>query len=457
MRLSFYGAAGEVTGSCSLLETDHKKILIDCGAFQGGDFVEERNNDPFVFDASKLSAVIVTHAHLDHIGRLPMLIRGGYGGFIYATPPTVDLVRLVLEDALDVMAYNNKKYGSPILYTSEDVNQTMSQFKAVDYYEKYNLSLPGEKTGDYLMFYDAGHIFGSAFVEVGLEKKKIVFSGDLGNVKVPILRDTDKLPSGIDLLICESTYGGRLHESVSDREGVIKDIIKNAMSRNGVLLVPAFSVERTQEILYDLNNLIESKRELSGSMPIFLDSPLAIEATGVFNRHTKYFDEEAKRHILTDDDLFNFPGLTICRTKEESMKINGTRGPKIIIAGAGMMNGGRILHHAMRYLSDPNTTLFFTGFQAPHTLGRKILEGESPVNIFGQSVSVKARVEYKDVMSGHADRSRLFDWVRNNGRPPKRVILNHGDPEQSKILQDEILAKLKVPVSVASPDEGVDI
>ncbi len=454
MKLSFFGAAKEVTGSCSLLETNTSGVLIDCGAFQGGDFVEERNNDPFVFEAEKLSAVIITHAHLDHIGRLPMLIKSNYNGFIYATPPTIELIKIVLEDAHDVMVHNSKKYGSPVLYSLDDVAKVIEQCKSVDYYEEKFIS---EQKDLSFKFYEAGHIFGSAFVEIKTEGKKIIFSGDFGNINVPILRDSDDLPSDVDVLICESTYGNREHDNRLNRQDAIMDIVKRAMERGGTLMMPAFSVERTQEIMYDLNELIDHRNELPKNIPIFLDSPLAIEATEVFGRHVNYFDKDAKKFIFSGDDLFNFSGLKICYSREESKNINSVKGPKIIIAGAGMMNGGRIQHHALRYLFEPNSTIFFTGFQAFRTLGRKILEGNSPVNILGHSVDVKCHVEYVDVLSAHADKNRLFEWVSNKGNAPKKIFLNHGDIEQIEPFAERIKNELKIEVYPATPEEVYNI
>ncbi len=455
MNISFHGAAGEVTGSATLLETESTKILVDCGLFQGGDFAENRNEESFSFDPSLLTAVIITHAHLDHIGRLPLLIKGGYEGPVYATPPTVDLIKIVLEDAYSVMEYNNKKLGSPILYSLDDVNETVASLKSVDYYE--TTSIDDKGSGISFRFYEAGHVFGSAFIEMMVEGKKIVFSGDVGNVKVPILRDADKLPDSIDLLICESTYGDRLHETRFNRKDIIKKVIKDAVSRGGTILIPAFSVERTQEILYDLNELIDFDKVLPSNLPIFLDSPLAINATAIFNQHTKYFDEEAKKFLFTGDDLFHFKGLTVCYTADQSKKINSVRGQKIIIAGAGMMNGGRILHHALRYLSDPKTTLFFTGFQAPHTLGRRILEGESYVKIFREKVPVKCSIVYHDVMSAHADSARLLEWIKNNGSAPHAVCLNHGDPEQGEPLARKLTTEFGIKTSLANRKKTIEL
>lgn len=454
MRISFHGAAGEVTGSATLLETGETKLLIDCGVFQGGDFVEKRNVEPFMFNPKALTAVVVTHAHLDHVGRLPLLIQGGYQGLIFATPPTVDLIKLVLEDAHNVMLYNHKKVGSPVLYTLEDVAETIAHLKNIDYYEETFLTAADKVS---FKFYDAGHVFGSAFVEVSAENKKLVFSGDVGNVKVPILRDTDKLPDDVDFLVCESTYGDRMHETKFNRKEIIKKVILESVRRGGVIMIPAFSVERTQEILYDLNDLIDFDKALPENLPIFLDSPLAINATGVFNHHTKYFDEEAMKFLFTGDDIFRFKGLSVCYSAEESKKINSVPGQKIIIAGAGMMNGGRILHHALRYLSDPKTTLFFTGYQAPNTIGRRILEGESSVKIFKEHISVKCSVVYYDVMSAHADRARLYNWIKNDGSAPKKICLNHGETQQAEPLARRLRNELGVEAFVANSKQTIDL
>jgi metallo-beta-lactamase family protein len=453
MKLSFFGAAGEVTGSCNLLEEGNVKILVDCGMFQGGDFVEDRNADPFAFDASSLAAVFVTHAHLDHIGRLPLLVKRGFSGQIFATPPTIEIVKLILEDTCEIMEYNARKFGRQILYNLDDVAKVIGMMRQVDYYEDFDL--PASKTT--FKFHDAGHIFGSAFLEINLAGKKIVFSGDLGNVNVPILRDTDALPKDIDLLVCESTYGDRTHGTGVDRKSAIKDIIKSSLSRGGTLMIPAFSVERTQEILYDLNDLIDRDKVLPSNIPIFLDSPLAISATEVFSHYTKYFDEEAESYIRSGDDLFQFGGLKMTRSRDESKRINTVIGQKIIIAGAGMMNGGRIQHHALRYLSDERNTLFFTGFQAMHTPGRKILDGASHVDILGEHVAVRCHIEFIDVLSGHADKIKLFDWIKNNGATPKHVVLNHGEPEQSGPLAEKIKSELGVKVVVADPEEAVEV
>lgn len=452
MQLTFLGGAGEVTGSCSLLEVNNHKILIDCGMFQGNEFSAAKNYDPLPFNPQELHAVLVTHAHLDHVGRLPLLIKGGFTGPIYTTPATAKLAILILEDALEVMTYDNYKTGKPVLYTSGDIAAVANQFKTVDYYTTVNLNKGVGKKKIMVNFFDSGHIFGAAFISIEGEGKKIVFSGDVGNIHVPILRNTDALPTSFDALVCESTYGDRLHENSENRQEILKQLITEGLSRGGVLLIPSFSLERTQELLYSLNDLIIRKHELA-SIPIFLDSPLAIDALRVYREYPEYYDDEAERFFKRGEDLFEFPGLVLCPTREESKKINHTPGPKVIIAGAGMMNGGRILHHALRYLSDERNMLLITGFQAEGTLGRQILEGESPVKVMDEWVQVKCRVKAIGALSAHADQKKLLHWIQ--GSKVGKVYLNHGEPSSSKVLAEYIQNDLNIKAEVA--EEGMKV
>jgi len=454
MHITFCGAAREVTGSCNLLQADGLNILVDCGMFQGGAEHEVKNFHPLSFNPTEINAVIVTHAHLDHVGRLPLLIKGGYTGYFYATPATIELAELILEDTLHIMTYNNEKLGTPILYSSQDIAGVMSQFKPLDYHEL--LVLPG-KTGEVkIEFYDAGHIFGSVFVVIEAEGKRVVFSGDIGNVQVPILKETESLPSDVDILICESTYGDRLHESSEKRQEIIEKMVSKAVTEGGVLMIPSFSLERTQELIYDLNDLIDRKHHLE-RVPIFLDSPLAIGATKVYRKYVKYYDEEAKRLVDSGDELFEFPGLTMCDTKEESMRINQVPSPKIVIAGAGMMNGGRIVHHARRYLSDERSTLLIIGYQASGTLGRRILEGESPVNIFGEQVPVRCRIDAIGALSAHGDQKKLVEWIGSGKVPPKQVYLNHGEPLASEALVEKLNETYSLKVGIANFDLTIEV
>ncbi len=444
MQLAFYGAAGEVTGSCNMITTGNKKFLVDCGMFQGNQFNEDKNRDPFLFNPAGLSGVVVTHAHLDHVGRLPLLVKNGYEGKFYATPPTVELTELILDDALQIMLYNQRHFGAPVLYDSTDIAKVMERFKAVDYYEKFPLTPEVTVT-----FYDAGHIFGSAYVEIEAEGKRVVFSGDIGNINVPILRDTDTLPGGVDVLVCESTYGDRLHETAFRRQEILENLITSAIGRGGALMIPSFSLERTQELIYDLNDLVDRKHLLP-RVPIFLDSPLAIKATKVYLKYPQYYDTEATSLFKSGDELFQFPGLVMTETKEESKKINQTPGAKIIIAGAGMMNGGRIVHHAMRYLSDERNTLLIVGYQAQNTLGRKILNGQSPVEIMGEKIPVRCHVKAIGALSAHGDQNKLLDWIGGGTSVPKQVLLTHGEPAAAEALAKRLAGDLGVQAVPAS-------
>ncbi len=447
MQLSFYGAAGEVTGSCNMFTVEGKKFLVDCGMFQGAQFNEEKNKEPFPFNPAELSGVIVTHAHLDHVGRLPLLVKNGYEGSFFATPPTAELTELLLQDALHIMLYNHSHGGPPVLYESTDIANVMERFKTVDYKEKTKLS-----PEVFFTLHDVGHIFGSAFVEVEAEGKKIVFSGDVGNANVPILKDTEVLPTDIDALVCESTYGNRLHETVTERSEILVELISKAIARGGTLMIPSFSFERTQELIYELNNLVDRKKLLP-RVPIFLDSPLAIKATRVYLKYPQYYDREAEALRKSGDDLFDFPGLVITETPEESKKINHTPGPKIVIAGSGMMNGGRILHHALRYLSDEKSTLLIIGYQSEGTLGRKIQDGQSPVEVMGEKVQVHCQVKSIGALSAHADQEKLLSWIGK--AKPKKVLLNHGEKSVSEILAKKLQEDFDI--DAAPADFGTEI
>lgn len=454
MHITFYGAAKEVTGSCSLLNAAGLNVLVDCGMFQGGPEYESKNFDPLAFNPKDINAVIVTHAHLDHVGRLPLLIRGGFTGYFYATPATIELAELILEDTLQIMIYNNEKTGSPILFDKTDIAAVMTQFKAVDYHEPFVLS--GKDGEIKIEFYDAGHIFGSVFAVIDAEGKRVVFSGDIGNVNVPILRETESLPSNIDLLVCESTYGDRLHETNEKRQEVIERMVSNAISHGGVLMIPSFSLERTQELIYDLNDLIDRKKELP-RVPIFLDSPLAIGATKVYRKYVNYYDEKARKLVENGDDLFEFPGLTMCETKEESIRINQVPAPKMVIAGAGMMTGGRIIHHAKRYLSDDKSTLLIIGYQAAGTLGRRILEGESPVMIYGEQIPVRCHIDAVGALSAHGDQKKLLDWIGGGNTLPKKVCLNHGEPLAAEGLAERVKEEFGIDAAIAGLGMSVEV
>lgn len=444
MQISFWGGAHEVTGSCSQVTTGSYNILVDCGMFQGANNNELKNEEPLVFSPANITHVLITHAHLDHVGRLPILVKEGYTGFFYGTAPTLDLAQLVMEDAFRIMRHNHEREDRELLYTEEDVQGVVDRFKRTDYHKPVTLEQGTEKSVT-VEFHDAGHIMGSSFIEINTEGKKIVFSGDIGNINMPIVRETDPLPKNLDLLVCESTYGDRLHEAHEDRELIIKSVIEETVSHGGTVMIPAFSLERTQELLYFLNDLSEHKRILP-DVPVFLDSPLAIGAMRVYRQYVSYYDKEAKDLIQSGDDIFMFPGLQLTETRDQSKRINQVAGPKVIIAGSGMMTGGRIVHHLLRYLSDARNTLLVIGYQAEGTLGRRIVDGAKVVEVLGERVQVNCKIKMVGALSAHGDQDKLVKWITDGA--PKRVVFNHGDPAASTVLSQKISSLTLIPTAI---------
>lgn len=419
MKITFCGAAREVTGSCYLVETEATRLLVDCGMFQGCNLCDVKNYVDFPFDASTVKAVIVTHAHLDHVGRLPKLVKAGFKGKIYATPPTVELSQIVLEDAYRIMLEDQEREKRPPLYGEDDIRNCIKYFTELD----YNHDL---RIGDLrIRLRDAGHIFGSAFVEIHEPSgPSIIFSGDLGNDGARVLQDTEQLPA-IDALIIESTYGNRIHEDEQERVIKLREVITRTAKHRGVLVIPAFAIERTQQLLYEINHLVENS--LVPKLDTYLDSPMAIKATKVMRDYPEYYDKEALALISTGDDFLDFPGLKLTPTRELSKMINDAPRPKIIIAGSGMMNGGRIRHHLRRYLSDASTTVLIIGYQAEGTLGRELYDGKRTVKILGDRLTVKAAIASIGAYSAHADQNKLVNWVSNAATRPKKIFCTHGD------------------------------
>lgn len=446
MKISFYGAAREVTGSCFLLETGSTKVLVDCGMFQGPNFADEKNHTDFLFNPKEIDAVLLTHAHVDHTGRVPRLVHEGFKGKIFATTPTQKLAKIIWDDALHIMGYEQKKLGREVLYHEDDVEKANNLFQTVKYGQKKIIK------DIKAVWHDAGHILGSGFIEIEAEGKKIVFSGDLGNTDIPILRPLEKLPNA-HAVFMESTYGGHLHEDPKGRVQLLRACIMKAIEKRGVLLIPAFSIERTQEILYELDELAEQRK--IPKVPIFVDSPMAIRATRVFMEEQEFYDREALERIGAGDDLFNFPGLQRTLSKSESKRINKVKPPKVIIAGAGMMTGGRIIHHAQRYLQDKRTTLLFVGYQAEGTLGREILNGAKEVKIYKNLIDVRANVERLGAYSDHADREHLVQWVKSSEKLPKKVFLIHGEPDSQEILAKQI--KKETGIVSKAPEFGSSV
>jgi metallo-beta-lactamase family protein len=440
MKITFHGAAREVTGSCSLIETPTTRVLVDCGLIQGSGNSFDRNRAPFPFDPSSIDAVILTHAHIDHTGRIPKLVKDGFKGRIFATHPTRLLSRLMWQDASRVMKDEARRYKRPPLYLPKDVNPAYDLVHGVPYDTTIRVS------NDFsFCFREAGHIFGSGFIEADVYGTRLVMSGDLGNDFVPILRPTASIVEG-DVVVMESTYGDRVHEDPQHRAERLKAAVIENFNKKGTLLIPAFSLERAQEILYELNNLVESKQV--PATKTFLDSPLAIKALPIYHQFSELYDKEAAELKASGDDFFKFPGLTITKKPDESRAILDVPRPKIIIAGSGMMHGGRIMHHLVDYLNDPKTTLLVVGYQSAGTVGRQISEGAKTVQIDHEEVQVQAKVEIIGSYSAHADQNKLIKWCTSGRKLPKKIYLNHGEPHASEELAQKIRDQFSLDVAV---------
>lgn len=446
-RISFYGGAQEISGSCYLIESDPStvltnssqvgsgqeqlgsgiKILVDCGLFQCQRFCEPQNYEPFPFNPSEIEAVFVTHAHMDHIGRIPKLYKEGFEGNVYSTPPTKELAGLMLEDSLHIMEREAEEHKTEMIYKKEHVEEALKHWQVKEYHEEI---FAGDAR---IRFLDAGHILGSAMVEIILknrkgEAKKIVVTGDVGNPPSPLLMPTEKI-SDANVLVIEATYGNRIHEERGERKIKLERAIEDTVNRGGVLMIPAFSIERSQELLYEIDNLIEQGRV--PKVPVYLDSPLAIRATEIYRKYEKYFNKETRWTAAAGGALFKFPTLTLSFTTEESKAINDVPPPKIVIAGSGMSTGGRILHHERRYLSDPKSTLLLVSFQAAGTMGRQIQDGAKEVDIFGEPVPIRAHIERITGYSAHPDYDMLMQFVRHSVDSLDQVFAIHGEPEAS--------------------------
>lgn len=445
MKLSFLGAVKSVTGSSYLLESGDTKILVDCGLHQGSHYCEEHNYEKFGFDPKEIKAVFITHAHIDHTGRLPQLVHAGFQGKIYSTHPTKDMAEALLVDSEHLLREEAEKKGKLPIYTIPDVTRTVGLWQKLSYHEKLVV-------GPFVVeLYDAGHVLGSSSVVVEAEGKRIVFSGDLGNMPAPFIKPIEYIPD-VDYALVESAYGGRIHERAAERKDMLEDAIEEAVLSKGVLLLPAFALERTQEMIFELNELIEHGR--IPRIPVFIDSPLAIKLTAVYEKYSQdpnYFSEESIKLIRKGDAIFNFPGLRMTLSTEESKAINDIPSPKVIMAGSGMSNGGRILHHERRYLSDPASSIVFIGYQAQGTLGRLILDGVKTVKMFGEIVPVRCKVRTISGYSAHADQPQLVKWVDAMQDRVQKVFVVQGEEEQSNDLalklRDELAVNAVVPAA----------
>jgi metallo-beta-lactamase family protein len=455
MKVIPYGGAKRVTGSCFYVEVRDVRLLIDCGMFQGED--EEKNYEPFPFDPKKIDYLVLTHAHIDHCGRIPLLVKEGFKGKIICTEPTAKLSRLMLLDASKVMYENYKTLLKKLartgrvprepLYEEYDVLEAMEFFKIrLPYNKDYRLS-----KGVVLRLRDAGHILGSAFVELDIyedkKPKRVIFSGDLGNKNKPIVQDPES-PSPADYVFIESTYGDRNHKSFEESKQELLEAIRYTIGRGGNLIIPSYALERAQEILYVLREFYEE-----GKLPkcqIFLDSPLAISITKLFTSHPEFYDRDTYE-VFLEKNPFELPNLIYTKDVEESKAINSISSGAIIIAGSGMLNGGRVLHHLKYNLWREECSIVFVGYQPKGTLGRKIIEGAQTVRIFSEEINVRAKVFTINGFSSHADQRGLLEWLSYTQRPQK-VFLIHGEEEKMKVFGEAIKNELGLPWHI--PEEG---
>lgn len=448
MKLAFYGGAGEVTGSNHMLELGNAKILIDCGMFQGDKVCDEKNTSPFPYDVASIDAVFVTHAHLDHVGRIPKLFNEGFKGKIYSTPPTRQIAELMFEDTVRIVDREAKEDNHKPLYGEDAVRKTMHNWVVLPYNKDVTI---GDLT---IRFRDAGHILGSAMLEVEHEGKKLAYSGDLGNSPATLLRDTS-LMQGINYLVMEATYGDRNHEDRDERTNLLKKTILDTIKAGGVLMIPAFSIERTQDLLVELNNLVESGQ--IPEIPVFVDSPLAIKVTRVYEENQEYFNQDIKDETRKGDNVFKFPRLRFTEQSRDSISIKGVHPPKIIIAGSGMSNGGRILHHEYNYLNDPKNTLLIIGYQAVGTMGRALVEGAKKVTIFNEEIDVRARIVTINGFSAHKDLNALIEFVGSMKDSLKQVFVVHAEPGSALFFAQRVKDYLSIEARVPKAGEVVEV
>ncbi len=449
MQLQFLGANRQVTGSRYLVQTEAARVLLDCGMFQERAFLE-RNWETPPFDPRQLHALVLTHGHLDHCGLIPRLVAQGFSGPIYCTPPTVELATIIMADSariqMEDVLYKRKRHAKerrkgphPVepLYTVEDAQRASGLLRPVPYAQEVPVA-PGITA----RFHEAGHILGSASVELTLtaagRTHRVLFSGDVGQWNKPLIRDP-QLPQRADTLILESTYGDRNHPDAADPQTQLAQVIGRTAARGGKTIIPTFAVERAQELMYHISRLIHDQR--IPQMPVFLDSPMAVDVTEVFRRHRECLDEETLTLLENHQAPLRFPGLTFTRTVEQSMALNDLERPAVIMASSGMCTGGRIKHHLKRHIEDPRNTIVFVGYQAVGTLGRIILDGVQDVRILGQRRQVRAEIAQLHGFSAHADHDDLLRWVGSFTEPPTRVLLTHGEPQPAQALAEAITAQ----------------
>jgi metallo-beta-lactamase family protein len=461
MKITFWGAAQTVTGSMHHLEIAGKRYLLDCGLYQGRRKDAENRNRDLPFPARSIDAVVLSHAHIDHSGNLPTLVKNGFDGPIYTTPPTIDLCQSMLRDTAHIqesdVKFVNKRFEKrrvphePVvaLYTMEDAEKTLPLLRPVPYHTP-------QQVGDGFTYqaYDAGHMLGSSCVALEVEGKRLIFSGDVGRVNLPVIRDPESMPQA-DYLIMESTYGDRLHKPAELVADKLADIINRTAARGGRIIVPAFAVGRTQQLVVVLHELANQNR--IPRIPLFVDSPLAVNVTEAYRKNADYFDKETRVYLENSGDPFGFKALTYIREASESKKLNDLHGPFLVISASGMCEAGRILHHLRNNIEDPRNTVLITGFQAENTLGRKLVEKWPEVNIFGEPMRVRAEIASLLELSGHADQRELLEWLAPIAPRLKKIFLVHGELPAQQTLAKLIDDRYHVPVSIPARGESFEI
>jgi metallo-beta-lactamase family protein len=468
MKITFWGAAGEVTGSMHLVESGGRRFLLDCGLHQGRRKEADFKNRNLPFAGSSIDGVVLSHAHIDHSGNLPTLVKNGFSGPVFSTPATIDLCHWMLRDTAHIQEkdaeFLNRRlehrksmgleHGRAVpLYTTADAERTLPLLQPVPYHAPHVLA-PGLN----YVSYDAGHILGSSFVVLDESSNgssvRLGFSGDVGRPNLPIIRDPETMPPA-EYLIMESTYGGRFHKNVSHVVNKLADVVNRTAARGGRIIVPAFAVGRTQQLVLLLHQLANQKR--IPNIPIFVDSPLALNVTDVHRAHPECFNEEARQYLLHQEDPFGFGRLQYIREVADSKKLNDLHGPFVVISASGMCEAGRILHHLRNNIEDPRNTVLITGFQAQDTLGRKLVEKWTEVRIFGEPMRVRAEISSLDELSAHADQGELMEWIRPLAPSLRQVFLVHGEPQQAQTLAKLLRSTYNLKVAIPAPGQSFDL
>jgi metallo-beta-lactamase family protein len=451
-KLTFCGGTGLVTGANFLLEIENIKILVDCGLVQGSKFAENLNRTDFAYNPAEIDYLLVTHSHIDHIGRIPKLVKDGFKGKILSTPETREISEYLFFDTAKILETEARHDGVLPIYEVGDIPPVLALWNTLPYHLEKDLG-----NGIKIYFKDAGHILGSSMIEVFHGGKKMVFTGDLGNSPSILLKDTEWI-TGADYILMESVYGDRNHEPKEERRNKLKKVIEDVIKHKRTLIIPAFSLERTQMIIYEMNEIFENG-EIRYQIPVFIDSPLASKVTSIYKKYTENFNDKVRADIASGDDIFNFPKLKFTIQKQESMAINNMPNPKIIIAGSGMSIGGRVILHEKHYVSNPNAEILFVGYQSVGSLGRQLQDGVKKVNIFGEEKEVLAKIESISGYSSHKDSDHLLEFVAKATEQEKlkKVFVVMGEPKSSLFLVQKLRDNLGVDAVCPEYKQTVEI